>query len=63
MYGDYLKALTKWSNDYLNVQFSAQVSYNMAMDMVSHHLGDNLGCKPLSDYNVLANKHTKRKWS
>lgn len=34
MYGDYLNALTQWANDLLNLQFSAQVSYNMAMDMV-----------------------------
>jgi len=35
MYGDYLKALSDWENNYLDLQFSAQVSYNMAMDMVS----------------------------
>jgi hypothetical protein len=35
MYGEYLEALTEWANSYLNIQFSAQVSYNMAMDMVS----------------------------
>ena len=27
--------MKKWANDYLGVQFSSQVGYNMAVDMVS----------------------------
>jgi hypothetical protein len=37
LYGEYLQALREWANSYLDIQFSAQVSYNMAMDMVSSH--------------------------
>ncbi|OCL07765.1 hypothetical protein AOQ84DRAFT_408338 [Glonium stellatum] len=36
LYGEYLTTLANWANDYLNVQFSAQVSYNLAMDMQSN---------------------------
>jgi hypothetical protein len=39
LYGEYLTALTKWANSALDIQFSAQVSYNMAMDMVSNSFG------------------------
>ncbi|KAH8897356.1 secreted protein [Thozetella sp. PMI_491] len=34
-YGEYLDALRTWANDYLNVKFSAQPGYNMAVDMQS----------------------------
>ncbi|KAI9692010.1 MAG: hypothetical protein M1820_009585 [Bogoriella megaspora] len=33
LYGEYLGTLNNWSNGYLNMQYSAQVSYNLAMDM------------------------------
>ncbi|KAL9067682.1 MAG: hypothetical protein Q9157_006735 [Trypethelium eluteriae] len=36
LYGTYLQTLTKWANDYLDLQFSAQVSYNLAMDMLQN---------------------------
>lgn len=39
LYGEYLTALTEWANSALDIQFSAQVSYNMAMDMVSNSFG------------------------
>lgn len=38
LYGEYLTALTEWANDKLDIQFSAQVSYNMAMDMVRKYI-------------------------
>lgn len=34
-YGEYLDALTSWAHDYLDIRFSSQVGYNMAVDMVS----------------------------
>jgi hypothetical protein len=34
MYGEYLDALTGWANEVLDIQFSAQVGYNMPVDMV-----------------------------
>jgi hypothetical protein len=30
----YYDAITAWSNDYLGLQFSAQVGYNLPVDMV-----------------------------
>ena len=33
LYGMYLDTLESWAEDYLNLQFSAQVSYNLPMDM------------------------------
>ena len=33
LYGEYLSALNTWTEQYLNIQYSAQISYNMAMDM------------------------------
>ena len=33
LYAEYISSLNSWANQYLNVQYSAQVSYNMAMDM------------------------------
>ncbi|KAL2004612.1 hypothetical protein VTN00DRAFT_3348 [Thermoascus crustaceus] len=33
LYAEYLTALNSWAEEYLDIQFSAQVSYNMAMDM------------------------------
>ncbi|KAJ5211475.1 uncharacterized protein N7498_003121 [Penicillium cinerascens] len=32
-YGNYLQGLTSWINSKLNLQMSAQVSYNLPMDM------------------------------
>jgi hypothetical protein len=32
-YRSYLKELTQWVNSKLNLQMSAQVSYNLPMDM------------------------------
>ncbi|KAI9714496.1 MAG: hypothetical protein M1820_000457 [Bogoriella megaspora] len=36
LYGFYVEALNQWHHDYLDVQFSAQVSYNLAMDMLQN---------------------------
>ncbi|KAL9068938.1 MAG: hypothetical protein Q9157_006341 [Trypethelium eluteriae] len=33
LYGEYLGALNSWAEQYLDVQYSAQISYNLAMDM------------------------------
>ncbi len=41
-HGEYLKALKRWANDYLNIQFSAQIGYNMAVDMVSPDIRTSL---------------------
>lgn len=36
MYGDYIEALTDWAHETLNVQFSAQITYNLPLDMMSN---------------------------
>ncbi len=44
-HGEYLDALNSWADDYLNIQFSAQIGYNMAVDMVSPITGIPLLCR------------------
>ena len=34
-YHKYLSGLNTWAEKYLGLQFSAQISYNLPMDMVS----------------------------
>ncbi|KAL9108497.1 MAG: hypothetical protein Q9227_006712 [Pyrenula ochraceoflavens] len=36
LYGLYLQVFNDWANDYLNLQFSAQPSYNLPMDMLQN---------------------------
>ncbi|KAI9687503.1 MAG: hypothetical protein M1822_002113 [Bathelium mastoideum] len=36
LYGEYLSAFNSWAEQYLNVQYSAQISYNLAMDMLQN---------------------------
>ncbi|KAI9668279.1 MAG: hypothetical protein M1821_001099 [Bathelium mastoideum] len=36
LYGTYVETLNQWAQDYLNLQFSAQISYNLAMDMLAN---------------------------
>ena len=36
LYGVYLRTLNTWAQEYLDVQFSAQISYNLPMDMLQN---------------------------
>jgi hypothetical protein len=56
MYGEYLTALTQWANENLDIQFSSQVSYNMAMDMVREYVHNASGISLMVSSKVILKK-------